>query len=481
MQIDEKLAPPPSDPGLSPSYDAAVGAPDFTVSPPLTRRALVIGSAGTLAATAVGGILKTAVRAASRFPDVAQFDAEVPTVWSDLSLDLVMRTAGYTPPVASRAFGYVGITLYEALVAGMDGFRSLAGVVDGLGGLQDAGKSRAYDWPTVANAALAFILRNLFPTAPDELLNAIDALEVSIASRRKLGLPPGIFARSVARGHEIAAAVFEWSKTDGGHEGYLRNFPTDYVPPVGPGFWVPTPPGFLRALQPSWGGNRCLAIAGGTDCPPGDPPAYSEHAESSFHAAAVEVYETAKALTPEQERIARFWSDEPGVTANPAGHSISITTQVLRRMNGSLADAAETYAKIGIAVYDAFIACWHQKYTYNLLRPVTYIQNLIDPNWFPLLTTPPFPEYPSGHSVQSTAALRVLTDLFGQTYPFPFVDHTHDARGIAPRRFDSFLEAAEEAAISRLYGGIHFRAAVENGMVQGHCIGQAVSALPVRF
>jgi hypothetical protein len=190
------------------------------------------------------------------------------------------------------------------------------------------------------------------------------------------------------------------------------------------------------------------------------------------------VYEAVNRLTPEQESIARFWSDDPGQTPTPPGHSISITTQVLRAADANLATAAEAYARVGMAVCDAFIACWYQKYVYNLIRPVTYLQRLVDPNWLPLLVTPPFPEYTSGHSVQSGAAFQVLTDLFGEGYSF--VDHTHDDRGLAPRSFGSFLEAAEEAAISRLYGGIHFRAAIVNGIDQGRCIGRAVSALPLR-
>src|SRR5687767_11199096 len=127
-----------------------------------------------------------------------------------------------------------------------------------------------------------------------------------------------------------------------------------------------------------------------------------------------------------------------------------------------------------MAVFDAFIACWHQKYVYNLLRPVTYLRRLVDPTWMPLLVTPPFPEYTSGHSVQSAAAAQVLTDLFGD---LAFTDHTHDARGLPPRSFRSFMEAAQEAAIARLYGGIHFRAAVERGIQQGICIGKRVTAL----
>jgi hypothetical protein len=440
----------------------------------LTRRDFVARAGGAVLGVSAFGLLGADARATPRFPGADQFEAEVATAWFDLSLELVRTTPGFSPPVASRAFGYAGITLYEALVPGMDGFRSLAAVLSGVP-TWAAGRNRAYDWPTVANAALASVLRGLFP---DAQAAAVNALEARFQERLRPALPPGVFNRSVDRGREVAAALTEWSKGDGGHEGYLRNFPPSYEPPVGPGLWVPTPPGFLRALQPFWGRNRCLAIVGSAVCAPGDHPAYSEDPASPFHAEAVEVYDAVNGRTPEQEAIARFWSDEPGATATPPGHSISIATQVLRRESSSLATAAETYAKVGIAVCDAFVACWHQKYVYNLLRPVTYIQRLFDPGWLPLLVTPPFPEYPSGHSVQSGAAFEVLTDLFGPSYAF--TDNTHDNRGLVPRSFGSFLLAAQEAAVSRLYGGIHFRAAIENGLAQGRCIGGAASALSMR-
>lgn len=152
---------------------------------------------------------------------------------------------------------------------------------------------------------------------------------------------------------------------------------------------------------------------------------------------------------------------------------------MLRARDASLAEAAEAYALLGIAVADAFIGCWRVKYEHNLLRPITYIRATIDPGWGdPLpLVTPPFPEYTSGHSVQSAAAAAVLTARFGVV---PFVDHTHDARGFAPRAFASFEDAAAEAAISRLYGGIHYRAAIERGLTQGRCIGEGAAALPLR-
>jgi hypothetical protein len=447
------------------------GGPSSGALPRLTRRRFLVGAGKAAVGLAALGTLGAPAYATSRFPGAEQVDAEVPAAWFELALELVRVTPGYSPPVAARALGYAGVTLYEAVVPGMEGYRSLRG------GMPAAGRNSAYDWAAVANAALASILRSLFPTAPAGQLAAVTALEERFADRFTVALPLGVAGRSIRRGQQFAAAVFEQSKSDGGHEGYLRNFPA-YEPPAGPALWVPTPPGFQPALQPFWGANRCLAIAGGAEHGPGDHPAYSEDPASAFFAEALETYEAVTNLTAAQEAIARFWSDDPGTTATPPGHSIAITTQVLRQQGASLAAAAETYTRVGMAVADAFVACWHQKYVYNLLRPVTYINRLIDPDWVPLLVTPPFPEYPSGHSVQSAAACQVLTDLFGDDYAF--IDHTHDSRGLAPRSFASFFDAADEAAISRLYGGIHYRAAIDNGLAQGRQIGRAVSALPLR-
>jgi hypothetical protein len=171
-------------------------------------------------------------------------------------------------------------------------------------------------------------------------------------------------------------------------------------------------------------------LPSGLACGPVQPLAYSDVIGSRFYAEANECYQATGNLTAEQEAIARFWSDDPGQTATPPGHSISILSQVTRMLDLSLARATEAYAKVGVAVADAFIACWNTKYRDNLLRPVTYIRNLIDPAWTPLLVTPPFPDYTSGHSVQSGAAAQVLTDLFGDV---AFVDRTHERRGLPAR------------------------------------------------
>ena len=451
-----------------------------SVSTGLTRRQFLKRSgaaAGAAMWSSAFGLPAFALASRAPFPAASSFDADVATTWLDLSLDLIRGTPGFSPPVASRAFAFMGVTLYEALLPGMPDNRSLSGLVNGLLRLPGAGRNSAYDWPAVANSALAAIQKSLFPTTSPAGRAAMDGLEARFAEEFRQSLPRGVFNRSVDRGREVAAAVFDWSKGDGGHEGYLRNFPTEYVPPVGPGLWTPTPSGFLRALQPFWGSNRPCVLASGAVPPPGDHTTYTEDPGSPFFAEAEEVYETANALTPEQSTIALYWSDDPGATPTPTGHSVSMTTQVLRERKVGLDVAAEAYARVGLAVGDAFISCWNTKYRYNLLRPVTYIQRTMDPGWTSILTTPPFPEYTSGHSVQSGAWAQVMTDLFDVV---SFTDHAHDGRVFTPRSFGSFLEAAEEAAISRLYGGIHFRPAIELGVHQGIGVGRAISGLELR-
>jgi hypothetical protein len=449
------------------------GAETETVhTPGLSRRALLQRAASSAVGLVAIAANRSESASAHTWPGASAYDAKVPTAWFDLALGLVRTTQGFSPPVVSRAFGYAGVALYEAVAPGITKRGSFVGVLNGLTRAPGPADS-AYHWPTVANSALASILRLLFPTTPSVNIAAIDELERRFAAEAQASLPFGIYKRSVSRGAEMARHVFDWSMTDGGHEAFLNNFPA-YTPPSGPGLWVPTPPGLLPALQPYWDANRPFVLGSGETCSPGPPLPFLESVDSAFYAEALDCYRVTSDLTPEQEAIARFWSDDPGQTATPPGHSISILTQVARELNLTLDRAAEAYAKVGIAVADAFISCWRTKYNHNLLRPVTYIRSIIDPNWTSLLVTPPFPEYTSGHSVQTAAAAQVLTSLFGQ---LAFTDHTHDTRGLPPRSFSSFAAAAEEAAISRLYGGIHFRTAIERGLEQGACIGKHVTAL----
>lgn len=459
--------------GVAASTRPGAGQPGRQV---IARRTLLrSGLAGVAAWTLGSTITPTVVSATpSTRIGVDQFDVRVPAAWFDLGLRLVQTTPGFSPPVASRAFGYLGVTLYEAVLPGMPDHRSLAGRLPSLNALPQAGRNAAYDWPTVANSALAAIVRALFASAGEADRATIDRLESKLGAQSGGHLPAGLRRRSEQRGREVAAAIFDWSTSDGGHEGYLRNFDPAYIPPQGPGRWEPTPPGFLPALQPRWGGNRTFVVSSASACPAEPHTPYSEDPGSLFHAEAIEGYDTVTGLTAEQLAIARFWADDPGVTATPPGHSVGILTQLLRETNAGLATGAQAYARLGMAVADAFVCCWHVKYATNLLRPVTYIRRRIDAGWLSPVTTPPFPEYPSGHSVQSAAAAEVLRTIFGVR---AFTDRTHEERGLGARTFASFDDAATEAAISRLYGGIHFRPAIEFGLDQGRCIGQAVNRL----
>jgi hypothetical protein len=333
-------------------------------------------------------------------------------------------------------------------------------------------------WAAVASSALATITRHLFARASSANQAAINALEAKLAEEMAAEANADVLTRSTHYGQAVAQAIYDWSMTDGGHDADLRNYPVEYVPPAGPGLWTPTPrkgSDPWPAMLPYWGANRPFVLQSGDECAPPGPPPYSEDLNSAFYAEAKEVRDAVNDRTLEEENIALFWEDGITRTASPAGHSVAILTQLLRQEEESLTFAAEAYAKLGIALTDAFIGCWHAKYRHNLLRPVTYIRAVMDKGWRPLVGTPPFPEFPSGHSTQAGAAAAVLAQLFGPDYAF--TDHTHDKRGLAPRSFTSFDEMAEEAAMSRLYGGIHFHSAIKLGLEQGRCIGEKVLTL----
>jgi hypothetical protein len=448
---------------------------------PIRFTLLKLIKAGGMATLLLGLCIQIIPVLAATTTSTADYSHEVATAWFNFQLRLVKETPGFSPPVASRALGYTGVALYEAVVAGMPDYQSLVGQLNELAEIPQPDPDLEYHWPTVANSTLATITRQLFPTASEDNQAAINALYDEFAQLYSNDLDTPVFTRSVYYGKDVANAVFGWSMADGGHEGYLTNFPADYVPLAEDGLWIPTPrlngdP--QPAMQPYWGNNRTFLPSSLEACAPSAPPVYSEDPDSAFYSEAMEVYQTSQNLTQEQAAIALFWADDPGRTVTPPGHSIAVLTQILEQENATLALSAEAFARVGIAVTDAFIGCWHAKYEYNLVRPVTYIQRLMAENWMPIVNTPPFPEYPSGHSVQSGAAAVVLTGMFGKAYYF--TDHTHDALGLAARSFDSFTQMANEAALSRLYGGIHYRAAIELGLEQGTCIGERVNALIFR-
>ncbi|MEO5906614.1 MAG: phosphatase PAP2 family protein, partial [Saprospiraceae bacterium] len=401
------------------------------------------------------------------------FDSKVPNDYYDFSLKLVKQTPGFTPPVAARAFGYTGLALYESIVPGILTHTSTQGIIYGLTDvtLPDAGAD--YHWPTVANNALATILDSLFRIMTPENKFSLDSIRSAYNVEFENFLSPEDFFDSRSYGEAIARDIFEYSRTDGGHNGFASNFPADYVPPVGEDLWVPF--GMQVCLQPYWGNNRPFIeadTASTTISPP--PPSFSTVPGSEFYEYANQVYTTGLNLTPEQSTIAFYWADGGG-SITPAGHSISMLTNVLEDENANLEEAVISYAKLSIALSDAFLACWKTKYLYNLCRPVTYIRSHMDSTWLPLMGTPPFPEYPSGHSSQSGAMGTVMTSIFGPDYSF--TDETHGPNFGGPRTFDSFNDAAQEAAISRLYGGIHYEFGNNAGLNLGTIVGNNVNEL----
>lgn len=403
-------------------------------------------------------------------PDAATYRADVALSWMNLELRLV-RTTPVVPAITfGRPLAYAGVVGYEAAVPGMAGYRSLAGQLNGLSALPTADPAQAYNWALSTNAALAAINRGLFANASPASLAAVDSLEAANLAALQGGLGAEASRRSVDFGKQVAAAVFAWAKTDG----YDNAAP--YTPPTGPGLWVPTPPQFSPAVFPNWGSNRPLVAGSGEGADPGPPLAYDTAPGSPFYNMAGEVLSIAQMRTPEQTAIALFWNDVPnGRSFTPPGHWVSILAQVLARDGTPLDKALVAHAKLGICLNDALISSMKTKFTYNVLRPVTYIRaTLGQSTWLPLIPTPAFPEYSANHATLSAAAGEVLTEIYGPSYVF--TDQSYVPFGLAARSYTSFEQAATEAGMSRLYGGIHYRASVEKGLMQGKKLAQNIDA-----
>lgn len=401
--------------------------------------------------------------------------------WYTLVLELVRHTPNYSPPVASRSFAYLGVAAYQSVAGEHTRLKSLEGQLNDLRDLPQREAGVVYDDAVVLNSTMAVATKALFDRTGPSGQHAFGRMQEKMHATVSEGVDPAVTERSVRFGEAMARAILKWSESDGGAVVENMGFPLEYALKTGPSHWVPT--SLIRQQQapllPAWGKNRPFAMPKGASCRLPAPPEYSEEKGSAFYREAEEVYTTAKTLTPEQKTIARFWSDDPMLSPTPPGHWISIGWQVLEADKADLATTVDVMARLGVSVADAFIGCWDTKFEFDLIRPISYIRRVMDPKWDALLITPPFPEYPSGHSTQSGAAAVVLAGIFGEKHAFK--DATHEADGIAARTYGSFWQAAEEAAISRLYGGIHFRSAIERGLEQGRCVGAYTVALKTRM
>lgn len=434
-------------------------------------RIAAFGAALMFGWLAIGGALAAETRPSPQ---------EIFRDWYYLMNELVRHTATYSPPVASRSFAYLGVTAFESHVGGSDTLVSLAGQLQGLTSVPQREAGAIYDETVIISAAMSDAIVYYFGNTGPTGLRSIKNAQKKWRDLAIAGVPDDVVERSEAFGRAVADAIHTWSLDDGGAVVINMGFPLEYDLPKGDDKWVPTS---LIAQQqfpllPDWGSVRTFAMPSGATCATPGNPAYSTEPDSQFYKEALEVHDVVKAATPEQIAIARFWSDDPMLSMTPPGHWISIALQVAERADLSLDDTVDMLARMGVAMSDAFVGCWHEKFVYDLVRPVTYIKRTIDPKWEPILNTPPFPEYPSGHSVVSGAMDGVMTALFGDNYEFE--DFTGSPDGRQPRTFKSFHEAAEEAGISRMYGGIHFRSAIVDGLAQGRCIAAYTVALKTR-
>jgi membrane-associated phospholipid phosphatase len=436
------------------------------------------------------------------------------------SLYGAIRVERLSPPVASRLTAYASAALYAGLAAADPALEPLAGRLNGFPELPSPADARAYDPTVVAVAAervvLDSLLRDALPTTRAALTRLADSLA---RSRDSVGVLPAERTRSEELGSRIGAAIVAWSRTDGFDSTRVR---APWVPPAGDAYWVndsplttyaaqnlsgaselvapDNPANLVRAgavsdrglvlnrpklasakslppvnmagmAEPYWGTVRPFALERWDACPAPEPPPYATDSAATLYRDAHDLHIIGASLTPDQRAVALFWADNPGESGTPVGHWLSIASQMVSERKLTANDAARLMLLTSVAQADAFVASWGYKYRHNLIRPRTYIRRLIDSTWEPLIPTPPFPEYPSGHSTVSAAAAEVMVALLGDG---AFDDSTGLTIGHAVRRFDSFRAAAREAGQSRVYAGIHFTFGNLGGRALGECIGATV-------
>jgi hypothetical protein len=433
------------------------------VNPALSRRSLLRAAGAGALTTALPPLLSRPALADDEQRTAYRDDPAFAHAWTELLYDSVMPE-DVSPPAASRIYALAAIAAYEALVPGMPHHVSLAGSLNALSPAPAAPRGRL-DWPTVATGAYARTTDSLLAWRVADRSRVAALRDEQVAARRAQRVPEPVLARSLAHGDAVARHVLAWAATDG-HAEAMAAAPS-YVPPTGPGLWRSTPPNFRRAVEPYAGSVRTMVLTHSSEVEPNPMPAtYDPTPGSPFWLQAQRVFDVQQSLTEEQKAIARFWTDNPVFSGLPSGHWMMIACQLERRLGLDLGSAAEVRARLGVTLFDAFHCCWAYKYRTNLLRPVTYIRDHFpgQAGFSTLINTPQFPEYTSGHSVTSQASARVLVDLLGEV---PYTDVNRASGNLPARSYTSVLHAAQEAAGSRLFGGIHYPMGIEQGLIQG--------------
>jgi len=385
----------------------------------------------------------------------------------------------FSPPVASRIYAYPSIAAYEALVPGNPGLKTLSGQLTDLTQAPQPDTTQEISYEVAALEAYMRVGKALIFSE-----DKMEVFEANMWSKiEESGIPSSVFERSKEYGEKVADHILDWANGDNYNQ--TRTFPK-YTVQSDADAWKPTPPDYMEGIEPSWNKIRPFVIDSATQFVPPPPTPYDMDENSQFYEELMVVYNTAQNLDEEQEAIAQFWDCNPYVSHHaghamfatkkitPGGHWMGITAIATRKSGSSFVETVEAFTKVSIALNDAFISCWDEKWRSILIRPETVINQFLDEDWVPLLQTPPFPEYTSGHSVISTSAAVTLTEMFGEK--FAFLDTTEVEYGLPPRSFNSFMDASSEAAISRLYGGIHYMPAIDNGVIQGKQVGEFIKA-----
>lgn len=422
---------------------------------------------------------------------VKEYDYKVVHDWNETFMQIERYAGGYRPGPTAMALAYIGIANYEACISGMPDYNSITPLIPGLT-VPKADANVEYHWPSVVNASYAYLMRQFFVKATPDRLAKIDAVESQYEALGKGEVSAEVFDRSKAFGIAVATAVWNFYTTDPiAYDHYLDPFQgynwQDHYQKAGD--WKPTTPGPDKALGAIWGGARTFAISDADKiCRP--PLPYSDSPTSALYAQALETYaQNTPTYSYESEWIAEFWSDDLlGLTFSPASRWTAICDEIFANENTDLETALYASAKVGIALNDAGVACWYSKFLYNVERPQTYINRIIDPTWKPSLNdpitgdvgvTPPFPTYPSGHATFSSAAAEVLASVFG--YNYSMTDRCHENRTEfigTPRTYNSLSEMMQECAWSRVPLGVHFRQDSEEAVRLGSSIGRKVESMP---
>lgn len=390
-------------------------------------------------------------------------------------------TPGFFPPQVARAYGYVGLANYEAVVPGIRNSYTLAGQINGLKQYRFPVpvNEYEYDWSIASNAAMSDMIRKMFEIKISAAnLASIDSAENVNLAIMSQGRKADVIKRSVEFGKSIAATIYNYSLDDGCHHAYLDPFQLPYTMPPDPGCWVPTG-ALLTPISPYWGNSRPFLEQSVTVAQQYVPVPFSTSPTSDFYKQALAVYNQVKfGNTPEKITIAKYWSDDPFNTCTPTGHTFNIMSQLLLENNATLEKTSVAYAKLSVAEMDAFISCWKLKYKYLLMRPVTYIKQNIDNTFTTVLGSPAFPAFTSGHSCEMGAGAQIFNEMFTDgSGNYKFTDYSQVQYGFAPRSYTNFNAMADECANSRLYGGIHYPMDNILGLEQGKKIGDNVNQL----